>query len=170
MELEPLDVVVAAILGIAFLRGLFLGLVREAFSLGALAAAFVAVRLFRDPVAEWLVQATSGDLGETTAPWAAGALLAIGAIAAVAIAGRVVRRGVHAVGLGWADRAGGALLGAAEGALVAGILLAVGVALLGRGHPVIADSRSLAAYEELERIAGEPERPSRDVAAPPRSL
>ena len=45
-----MDFVVIAILGVAALRGLFRGLVREAVSIGALAAACVAVSRDRDGV------------------------------------------------------------------------------------------------------------------------
>jgi membrane protein required for colicin V production len=166
-EIRSVDVVVAAILGVAMLRGVFLGLIREAFSIGALAGACVAVRLFTRPAAEWLVEVTRGELGPAAAPWVAGAALAVGSVAAVAIAGRLLQRGVRAAGLGWADRAGGALLGGAEGLLVAGLLLLILSAALGREHSFVADSHSIAALERLEQLAEERELPRIDVAAPP---
>lgn len=166
-EIRSVDLVVAAILGVAVLRGLFLGLIREAFSIGALAAACVAVRLWDAPVAGFLTRVTGGEVGETAAPWVAGALLAAGAIAAAALVGRVVHRGARAAGLGWADRAGGAALGFAEGALVAGVLLVVAIAALGRGHALLAGSRSLDALERVEQIAAERDPRTSDVAAPP---
>lgn len=163
--LQPIDIVAAAVLFVAALRGVFLGLVREAFSLAGLAAACLAVRVFTAPVAAWIGEVADGRIASGLLPWVAGALVAIGTLAAVAIAGRIVRRGVHAVGLGWADRAGGALLGGAEGVLVVAIVLVVLVTALGRGHPALSDSRSLAALERLERLSsGAPI----DVAAPPR--
>ena len=164
-SVAPIDLVAAAILGIAGLRGLFLGLIREAFSIGALAAAVVAVRAFRVPVAEWLLATSGGAISEGVAPWAAAGALGVGAIAAVTIAGRVMRIGARVAGLRWADRAGGAALGVAEGAIAAGALVLVAGALLGRAHPLLAQSRSLAALEQLERAA-EPIRAA-DVAAPP---
>lgn len=166
-EIRSIDIVVAAILGVAVLRGVFLGLIREAFSIGALAGAIVAVRLFARPGAEWLVEVTRGEVGPGAAPWIAGAALAIGSVAAVAIVGRLLRRGVRAAGLGWADRAGGALLGGAEGVLVAGLLLLILCAALGRGHAFVAGSHSIAALERLEQLADERELRPIDVAAPP---
>ncbi|MDH3519566.1 MAG: CvpA family protein [Myxococcales bacterium] len=165
--MRSVDLVVAAILGIALLRGLVLGLIREAFSIGALAGACVVVRLFTSPTADWLVQATAGTIGARTAPWLAGGALAIATVAGVALVGRLLQRGARAAGLGWADRAGGAVLGTAEGMLVASLLLLVLTAAIGRGHPLVAGSKSIAALEQLERLAAE--RPARpiDVAAPP---
>lgn len=153
-----------AILGIAVLRGLFLGLVREAFSIGSLGAACIAVRLFHPQVAGWLGEVSEGRIGPTAAPWLGGLLVAVVSIACFVFAGRLLRRGVRWAGLGWADRAGGAVLGAAEGALVAGILLVLAASILGREHPVLQASRSFAALQELERAA-QGERV--DVAAPP---
>jgi uncharacterized membrane protein required for colicin V production len=63
------------------------------------------------------------------------------------------------------DRAGGALLGAAEGSLVVAVLLVLATTVLGRDHPVFRGTRSLAALERVEQVAGG----ARDmnVAAPP---
>ena len=159
------DVVVGTILGIAMLRGVWLGLIREAFSIAALGGAVIAVRLGAAPLAGVLAERT--DLDALFAPYVAGALIAIATVALVAISGRALRRGAQAAGLGWADRLGGAALGVAEGAVVAGVLLVIASSALGRSHPMIRDTRSLAALVQLERIAGE-EAQQVDVAAPPR--
>ena len=116
MEIQPLDIVVAAIVAAAMLRGYFIGLVREAFSLGALGGAYLAVQLFTLPSADWLQEVSNGNVGPSIAPWLAGAGLAIGTIAIVIIVGRGLKRTLKAAGLNWADRFGGGLLGAAEGA------------------------------------------------------
>ena len=58
--LQPLDVAVLAILLIAALRGTSLGLIREAFSILALAAAVVAVRVWNEPFAAWLARSSLG--------------------------------------------------------------------------------------------------------------
>jgi len=169
-NLTPVDWVALGILGLALLRGLLRGLLREAFSIASLGAACVAVKLFYGDVAEWIIQISNGGIGELAAPWAAGVLLAVSAIGAVTVLGKLVRRGARAAGLGWADRAGGAVLGTAEGLLVAGILVAVAGALVGREHPLLADSRSLEALEGLEQRAAQAREPgdTPNVAAGPR--
>lgn len=164
-ELRSVDFVIGAILGVAALRGLFRGLTREAVSIASLAAACVMVRLFTVPGAEWLVTTADGQVGPLTAPWIVGILLAVGTLAAGAVLSRVLRGGARAVGLGWADHAGGALLGAAEGVLLSVVVLLIAVNLLGREHGFVAGSKSLAALTELERAA---EAGAADVAAPPR--
>ncbi len=165
--MAPLDLIALSVLGIAVLRGFFLGLIREAFSLAAIAAAWLAVRWFADPAALRLQAATGGRVGDLIAPWIAGAGVAIAAALAVALIGRVLRRGARAVGLGLLDRAGGALLGAAEGSLVVAVLLVLGTTLLGRDHPLFENTRTLAAFERAEAVAGGVR--ESDVAAPPRS-
>ena len=51
--ISPVDVAALAILILAVLRGLFIGLIREVSSLGGLAAACIAVRLGAAPAADW---------------------------------------------------------------------------------------------------------------------
>ncbi len=165
---EPVDILVMAILGIAVLRGVFRGLIREAFSIAALAGACLMVKLFAVPLAARLETATGGEITGWAAPWLAGAILSVGTIVAIAIVGRFVRRGSRWAGLGWADRAGGAVLGAAEGGLVVAILLVLAAVLLGREHPTLAESRSFGALERIEQIAQAPDPGTPDVAAPPR--
>ena len=164
--MSPVDLLALCVLSIAVLRGLFLGLIRESFSLAAIAAACVAVRWFAGPAAAELEAITGGRVGNLAAPWIAGAGVAIAAAAAVAITGRVLRRGARAVGLGLLDRAGGALLGATEGSLVIAVLLVLATSVLGRNHPVFRDTRTLAAFERVEAVATSAR--DIDVAAPPR--
>jgi uncharacterized membrane protein required for colicin V production len=151
--MAPVDLLALCVLSIAVLRGLFLGLIREAFSLAAIGAACVAVRWFAEPAAARLDALTDGRIGELAAPWIAGAGVAIAAAAAVAVTGRLLRRGARAVGLGLVDRAGGALLGAAEGALVVAVLLVLATTVLGRNYPLFEKTRSLAALERVESVA-----------------
>lgn len=164
--MAPADLIVAVILGLATLRGFFLGLSREASSIASLVAACLAVRFGSAPLGVWLEQQAEGSLTPVLAQVAAGALLAICVLIAGTLIGRVLRTGARAVGLAWLDRASGGVLGAAEGALVVAVLLAVVAAVAGRTHPFLAESRTFAVLEEVEAVAlGVPEPPS--VAAPP---
>jgi uncharacterized membrane protein required for colicin V production len=164
--LSRLDWAVLALLALAALRGLAIGVVREAFSLGALGAAIVAVRVLGEPAGHWLARALG--LGELPALILAGAALAAAGVTGVALIGGVVRRGLHAAGLGLWDRLAGGLLGAAEGALAAALLVLGGTFALGHDHPLLADSRSVEAFEQLQELAqGGSDGAARDVAAPP---
>jgi membrane protein required for colicin V production len=165
--LEPIDIVALAVLLIAALRGMSLGLIREVFSLGALAAAVIAVRVWNEPLGHWLQRASGNQLPHYLVTWLAGALLAVAVVAAVATFGRVMRQGARAVGLGFFDRLGGGALGVAEGALAAGILLFVIGGVLGRDHSLVAGSRSFALLERAEQLTAPGSMASPDVAAPP---
>jgi membrane protein required for colicin V production len=169
MEIQPLDIAAVAIIAAATLRGLFIGLVREAFSLASLGSAYMAVQLFTLPAADWLIQVSGGNVGPGIAPWVVGAGLVIGTITVVVLIGRAVRRTLKAAGLNWADRFAGSLLGTAEGILVAGILLVLGTQVLGRDHAAFSETASLAALEEFERLSAE-SGVDIDVAAPPRTF
>jgi len=164
--ISAVDVAALAILGIAVLRGLWIGLIREVFSLGGLAAAVVAVRLGSGPAAEWLLANPPLEMSPLAARIAAGAVIAVVAIVCTAIVGRMVRRGARWAGLGFADRLGGGVVGAAEGALVIAILMLIGVTVVGRDHPALAGSRTLSVFESAERLVGQ-ERPALPRQASP---
>jgi len=167
--LELVDLVALGILGLAALRGLLRGLVREAFSIGGIAAAVIAVRVWNPSFAPWVARTSDGQIGDAVAPWIGGALLAVGAIVLVAVLGALARRGARAAGLGLVDRAGGAAVGLVEGALVAAVALTLLATLLGRDHAMLAGSRTLAMLERFEAArAGPGSEPALDVAAPPR--
>jgi len=168
-EFESVDIIVGTIIGIACLRGFFLGLIREAFSLASLGAAYLAVRAFVLPVADWVGEISGGRIGEALAPWVGGALLVLVTIGVVTSIGRVVRRGARAVGLGFADRVGGGLLGATEGVLVVVVLAVLLGDQFGRDHPAIANSRTFAVLEQMELLARRPPPAEVDVASPPKS-
>jgi len=166
---ESVDIIVGTIIGIACLRGFFLGLIREAFSLASLGAAYMAVRAFVSPVARWVGETGDGRISEPLAPWVAGALLVLVTIGVVTTIGRIVRRGVRAVGLGFVDRMGGALLGATEGVLVVAVLIMLVGNRIGRDHPALADTRTLAVLQQMELLASEAPPAEVDVASPPKS-
>jgi membrane protein required for colicin V production len=166
---ESVDIIVGTIIGITCLRGFLLGLIREAFSLASLGAAYMAVRAFVSPVAKWVGEISDGRINEALEPWVAGALLVLVTIGAVTTIGRIVRRGARAVGLGFVDRVGGGLLGATEGVLVVAVLIMLAGDRVGRDHPAIADTRTLAALEHMELLAREAPPEEVDVASPPKS-
>ena len=165
--LSTLDAVVLVVMGVAILRGVWIGLIREGFSIAALGGGLLAVRYGTGSVAAWLVEVSSGELGETPATWIAGAAIGIATIALLGTAGRVLRRGVSAVGLGWADRIGGAAIGAAEGALASGVILVVTTWAAGHDSPIIENAKSIEILDSLQEYVAENDASLPDVAAPP---
>jgi len=166
--IQPVDLAAAAIVTFAVLRGLWLGLIRQVMSVAALVGALVVVRRYDPVVAAWMVRTSEGGIAPALAPWLAGAALALGTIVLGALLGRMLRQGARMAWLGTPDRIGGALLGAAEGVLVCAILLVGTIHVVGRRHPLVEGSRSVAALERLERLAGGSLSTAvRDVAAPP---
>ena len=167
--ISPIDLAALAILILAVLRGLFIGLIREVSSLGGLAAACIAVRIGAAPAADWMLLNLPWELSPLTARIVAGAVIAIAVIVCVAAVGRILRRGVRWAGLGFADRLAGGVLGAAEGALVIVLLMLLSIALVGRDHPQIANSQTLAAFESAERLVQQSGATPPSVALPTRS-
>jgi len=153
-ELATVDAIAAAVLLLGLLRGVWIGAVREAFSLAGLATAFWVVRRFRLPAAAWLVTHGPIEMTELAARVLTAVGLGAGTLIAVAIVSRLAYRGVREAGLALTDRLLGALLGALEGAVVVGALVFGLAALLGRDDDALAGTRSLAAFEWLEAAAG----------------
>ena len=139
-QISLLDGLVLALFLLTTARGLAIGLIREGFSIAALAGACIAVATFRVPAAQWLHTSFDPAVPESAAPWIAGAAIAVITIAVVGLAGRIVRRGARAVGLGWADRVAGGALGAAEGFLLSMLVVVGALWLLGRDSPTISNS------------------------------
>jgi len=164
--ITPLDGAVLAVLLIALGRGLLIGLIREGFSLAALAAAVLVTRHATPAAAAWLERVTGGQIGSIVAPWIAGAVIVLASGALVALIGRWLRRGVREAGLGWADRLGGAALGTAEGVVVAMLIVFAASWMLGREAPSVADSRSLAAYDQIRTLMRDHRDELPQVAAP----
>ena len=165
-SMSLLDGLVLVVLLLGILRGIFIGLVRECFSLASLGAAVLAVRFGLDVVEPWLLEIGRGAIGPSLAPWVAGAILVIGTVTLMTLVSRLIQRGVEAAGLSWLDRTGGAVLGAAEGALV-GMLIILGITFaMGREHPAVEDSHSLALYDASRSYLGERVDELPSVAAP----
>lgn len=146
-DVKLLDGIVLVILLLGITRGLFIGMVKEGFSMAGLGAAILAARYGTQPASYLLEDLSQGVIGPALAPWLAGSALVIGAIVVMALISRVVQRGVRAAGLTWIDRSGGALLGAAEGVLISVLVVLGAVFILGRGHSTLEDSQSLALYD-----------------------
>ncbi len=138
------------ILLVGSLRGAWIGMIRESFSIGAIASGCLALRFANPYASQWLTQVTGGEIGSGAAPWITGAVLVVATAGIVGYIGRWIRRGAQAVGLGWADRLGGGALGAAEGALVATVLIICVTAAMGRDHPSIKNSHSLQVFESVQ--------------------
>ena len=144
-----LDNAVLAVLGIATLRGLWIGLIREGFSIAALGGGLLAMRYGTPAAADFLESVSRGNLGPTASVWIAGAAIGIGVIIVIGTVGKVLRKGAHSIGLGWADRLAGGVVGAAEGALVAGVILVATTWALGSDSPLVEDSKSIEVLEDL---------------------
>lgn len=160
--LAGVDVAAGIVMALAITRGAFAGAVREAFSLAAVAVAFIASRLLTAPAAAWLASEAPIELGPMAATGIAAVGIIIGSLIGVGLAGRAIRAGIQAAGLGFFDRLGGAALGAAEGALIVAVAVAAASGMLGADHPALHDTQTLAAYEVARGWPGAP-----DVAAGP---
>ncbi len=163
-QLPLLDMIVLTVLFIAVVRGIWIGLIREGSSLAAIGIATIVTRLLVDPFAVRLTELTGGEITGKTAVWIAGVLLVVATILVLGILARLLRRGAEAAGLGWADRLGGGALGAAEGAIVAAVVVTIAIWLVGPNHTMTDGARSIELVERFQSMREKGELPS--VAAP----
>jgi uncharacterized membrane protein required for colicin V production len=153
-DLATVDAIAGVVLLLALLRGVWIGGVREAFSLAGLAAATWVVRTWRIPAGNWLELHGPFEMTGLAARVIAALALGAGTLLAVALLSRLAYRGVRKAGLRLADRLAGALLGALEGALVVAALVFGLTVLLGRDDEALAGTKSLAAFEWVEETLG----------------
>lgn len=163
-DLPLIDMIVMSVLALAIVRGIWIGLIREGSSLLAIGMATIVTRLLVDPFSARLTEISGGEISGRTATWIAGLLLVIGTIILLGFVARLLRRGAAAAGLGWADRLGGGALGAAEGAIVAAVLVTIAIWLVGPDHSTTAGARSIELVETLQSMRERGELPS--VASP----
>jgi membrane protein required for colicin V production len=163
-SLPLLDWIAVALVGLACLRGLWIGLIREGLSLATVGIATIVTKLYVTPTSSWLTGQTGGELTGRTSVWIAGVLIVLATIAVLAILGRLLSRSAAVVGLGWADRMGGGALGFAEGAIVASILVLTALWILGPDHASTQGARSVEMVQKLRSLREAGELPS--VAAP----
>ena len=150
MTITALDIAVVAVMLLAISRGVFIGMIRESFSVAAVGAVVLGAVYGGGPAGIWLHNATAGELGGTAAKVLGSAGAGILAGIVVGTAGRYIRRGARLVGLGMLDRAGGAVMGAAEGALVVAIMLAGASRMFGPEHPAVFNAYSVAVLHEVQ--------------------
>jgi uncharacterized membrane protein required for colicin V production len=165
--MESIDIVALSLITLACLRGIFIGLTREVFSIAAVATSILAVRLLLQPARQLLLETLPFELPGVLSSWLAGGILVILCMISVTVMGRFFHRGIKEAGLGAADRLGGAALGLAEGGLVVALGVAIGLALLGGDHALFKKSQTLAYYKQAQDYIQPRVHGDIDVAAPP---
>lgn len=163
-DIPLIDMIVLTVLFITIVRGIWIGLIREGSSLAAIGIATIVTRLLVDPFSAQLTELTGGEITGKTALWIAGVLLVVATIVVLGFVARLLRRGAEAAGLGWADRLGGGALGAAEGVIVAAVLVTIALWLVGPDHATTEGARSIELVEQLQSMHESGELPA--VSAP----
>ena len=136
--MNGLDYFIIAIVGLSAVHGYARGILRIASSLIALVAAAYCSSIYSPAVGAWLtrafgIRAASGNaLGYV--------VIFLGVMILVAWAGGKLAELIRAVHMSWADRLGGTVIGAALGALLAGLVVVVATLTLPADTPAIRNS------------------------------
>jgi membrane protein required for colicin V production len=140
---NALDWLLAAMVLLSAVRGLWRGLVQAIFGLAGVLGGFALASWEYAAAAQWVLRQGWTHSAEVAAVGCYLAIL-VGCMVLAGIAGAVARRAAHAVGLGGADRLLGGLLGVVRGVLL-GAALVLTVHALAPGSALLLGSR-LAAY------------------------
>jgi len=108
------DYAVFAIVGLSMLLAVFRGVVREIVALAGWAAALILSGLFAQQLAQWLPAAISPMMRAVIAY----VVIFLGVLLLSGLAGLLLAKLFRAAGLGFTDRAVGALFGLVRGALI----------------------------------------------------
>jgi membrane protein required for colicin V production len=116
------DYAVIAIVGLSVLLAVFRGVVREVTALAGWAAAIILSGLFAQELAQWLPASLSPVLRAVIAYL----VIFLGVLLLSGLTGMLLAKLFHVAGLGFTDRAVGALFGLVRGVLVVfvGVMLA----------------------------------------------
>ncbi len=116
------DIAVLVVVALSALLGLWRGVIREVFALGAWIAAIVGMFLFGEKLAQMLPLAVD-------TPWLRSlsgyALVFVGIFVALSIVGFLFSKMINAMGLSFIDRALGMMFGIVRGVLIAVLLVFV---------------------------------------------
>jgi membrane protein required for colicin V production len=142
-QLNGLDVLLIALVGVLALLGVMKGLTRLLIGIGTLIAALVLATQFHETAAETLVGWI--PLSEPALRLIAYVMVFLGTMVAGGVVAMMMRRLLKVAMLTWADRLAGAAVGLAAAMLMAALLILPLVAYAPFGEQVLRDSR-LAPY------------------------
>jgi membrane protein required for colicin V production len=132
-----LDYILVAILAYCLIRGVFRGLVNELSSIvGVLGGFYFAYSYYPQLAAILSSWITNGSYANIVAFL----ILFVGVYLVISITGAVIKYLISIVFLGWTDRVGGALFGAAKGGLIVIVVVTMLVAFLPKNAEVLRDS------------------------------
>ncbi|MGZ6195240.1 MAG: CvpA family protein [Candidatus Binataceae bacterium] len=137
--MNGLDLLILAAIGLGALFGAGRGILRIASSLIALVAAFYFAALYYQAVGGYLARAFS--MRPASGATLGYIVIFLAVMIVVAWGGDKLALLIRAVHMTWADRLGGAVVGAALGALLAGLVVVVATVTLPAGTPMIRDSQ-----------------------------
>ncbi len=137
--MNGLDYLILAAIGLGALFGASRGILRIASSLIALVAAVYLAALYSQEIGGYLARAFS--IRPDTGAALGYVVIFLAVMVVVAWGGGKIAALIRAVHMSWADRLGGALVGATLGALLAGLIVVVATVTLPSDAPVIRQSQ-----------------------------
>jgi membrane protein required for colicin V production len=135
--MNPLDIVIAVVLGYCLIRGVFRGLIKELSSIigvfGGFHTAYTYYPLFAGPLSGWISNTAYLNILSFL-------IIFCGVFFAISVLGIVIRYIFNSASLGWVDRICGAGFGGTKGILIVSVLLLVLTTFLPKNASIIQDS------------------------------
>lgn len=120
-QFNYLDIIILFILFWGLVGGLIKGFIMELISIVALVVGIVAAKIWAPPFQVWMAQWI--EMPDWLAKMLAYLLIFIVATLLCQAIGKLVKKAIHAVALGWLDRLAGGLFGVFETALIISVVL-----------------------------------------------
>jgi len=135
--MNPLDILIIAVVGFCLIRGIFRGLIKELSSIIGVLTGFYGAYTYYPEVATLLSKwiSNSGFLNIFSFM-----ILFLGIFFIISILGVILKYLMNIAFLGWFDRICGAGFGFVKGVLIVSVLVMVFTAFLEKGAPVVKNS------------------------------
>lgn len=135
--MNPLDIVIAVVLGFCFIRGVFRGLIRELSSIlgvfGGFYAAYTYYTFLATPLSRWISNSAYLNILSFL-------IIFCVVFFGISALGLVIRYILNSASLGWVDRICGTGFGGIKGILIVSVLLLALTTFLPGNAPIIKDS------------------------------
>ena len=135
--MNPFDMIIVAVVSVCLIRGIFIGLIREVFSIIGVFTGFYAAYTYY-PQTVNLLKGWWTDVAYLNI--ASFLIIFCGVFIVVSVLGIVIKYLMNLAFLGWFDRIAGAAFGLFKGILIVSILLLILTAFLPKGAKVVRNS------------------------------
>jgi membrane protein required for colicin V production len=147
------DITALAVIVVFLVLGIFKGVVWQISRLGTLVVAYVLSVMYGERLGEWMFHGSVQDADQQVHLYVAYVTIFVAVVVVLSLLALLLTRLVEKTGLTFYNRLGGGVLGVGTGALVALLILSVGLMFFPTSN-VVAAARSSRLYDYSGRAVG----------------